>query len=175
MYSYELRIPKDRIAILIGKKGTIKRQLEKKTNTKIDVDSDEGRVTISSEEGLNIYSARLVVQAIARGFNPDIARILCDEDYCLEVINIKDYSGKSKKKMARLKSRVIGTKGKAWKNIEKLTHTCISVYGKTVCVIGKIEDVPIAKEALENLLKGAPHGPVYKWIESKKRRARKWT
>jgi len=174
MYSYELRIPKDRIAVLIGKKGTTKRQIERKTNTKIEVDSDEGRVTIYSEDGLNIYNARLVVQAIARGFNPDVARILCDENYCLEVINIKDYAGTSKKKMARLKSRIIGTKGKAWKNIENMTHTCISVYGKTVCIIGKVEDVPVAKEALENLLKGAPHGPVYKWIESKKKRARKW-
>lgn len=175
MYSEELRIPKERIAVVIGKKGSTKRQLEKKTNTKIEIDSDEGRVIISGENSLDIYNAKLVVQAIGRGFNPDIARSLCDEEYCFEVINIKDFAGKSKKKMTRLKSRVIGSKGKAWKNIEKLTRTCISVYGKTVCIIGKVEHVLVAREAVENLLKGAPHAPVYKWLEGKRKRSKKWT
>jgi len=174
MHSYELRVPKDRIAVLIGKKGSTKRQLEKATNTKIEVDSDEGRVTISGES-LEVYTARLVVQAVARGFNPRIASSLCDEENCFDVINIKDYAGKSKKKMARLKSRIIGSKGKAWKNIERLTNTSISVYGKTVCIIGHVDDVAVAREAVENLLKGAPHGPVYSWLEAKRKRSRRWT
>ena len=173
MYSYELRIPKERIAVVIGKKGFVKRQLEKLTKTKIEIDSGEGRITISGES-LDVYNARLVIQAVARGFNPMIASCLCNEENCLEVINIKDFSGKSKKKMARLKSRVIGSKGKAWLSIENITNTHISVYGKTVCIIGKVKDVLIAREAVESLLKGAPHGPVYHWLEDKKKRARKW-
>ncbi len=174
MYSYELRIPKERVAVLIGKKGSTKRQLEKKTNTKIEVNSDDGFVVITGENSLDLYNARVIVQAIARGFNPDVARLLCNDEYCFEIINIKDYAGKSKKRMTRLKSRVIGSQGKAWKYIERMTSTCISVYGKTVCVIGKVEDVALAREAVESLLKGAPHGPVYKWLEDKKKRSRKW-
>ncbi len=174
MYSYELRIPKERIAVVIGKKGLTKKQLEKFTNTKIEVDSDEGKVTISGDS-LDVYGARLVIQAIGRGFNPVVAKSLCNDEVCLEIINIKDFAGKSKKKMARLKSRVIGSKGKAWKSIESLTKTCISVYGKTVCIIGKVDDVLTAREAIENLLKGAPHAPVYKWLEDKKKHSRKWT
>ena len=173
MYSYELRVPKERIAVVIGKKGFTRRQLEKLTKTKIEVDSEDGRVTISGES-IDVYNARLVIQAIGRGFNPEIAKCLCDDTNCLEVVNIQDFAGKSKKKMFRLKSRVIGSKGKAWKSIETLTHTRISVYGKTVCIIGKVDHVLIAREAVENILKGAPHGPVYKWLEGK-RHTRKWT
>lgn len=175
MYSYELRVPRERVAVVIGKKGCAKKQLERKTHTKIEVDSDEGRVFISGDDSLDVYNARLVIQAIARGFNPSIASCLCSDENIFEIINIKDFAGKSKKKLARLKSRVIGTKGKAWKTIETLTKTCISVYGKTVCIIGKVEDVPLAKEAVENILKGAPHGPVYRWLEGKRKRARRWT
>lgn len=174
MHSYELRVPKDRIAVLIGKKGATKRELEKVTNTKIEVDSDEGRVTVSGES-LDVYTARCVIQAVARGFNPRIASSLCDEENCFDVINIKDYAGKSKKKMTRLKSRIIGSKGKAWKNIERLTNTSISVYGKTVCIIGHVDNVAVAREAVENLLKGAPHGHVYSWLEAKRKRSGRWT
>ncbi len=172
MYSYEVRIPKERVAVLIGKKGSTKRQLEKATKTRIEVDSDEGKVIISGES-LDVYNGKLVVQAVGRGFNPAVAISLCEEENCFEVVNIKDYAGNSKKKMARLKSRIIGSKGKAWKNIERLTNTCISVYGKTVCIIGTVDEVTVAKEAVENILKGAPHGPVYNWLESKRKRSRR--
>ncbi len=174
MYSYELKIPKERIAVVIGKKGLTKKQLERFTNTRIEVDSDEGKVTISGDS-LDVYNTRLVVQAIGRGFNPIVAKSLCNDENCLEIVNIKDFAGKSKKRMARLKSRVIGSQGKAWKSIENLTNTVISVYGKTVCIIGKVNDVLTAREAVENLLKGAPHAPVYKWLEDKKKRSKKWT
>lgn len=174
MRSDELRIPKERVAVLIGKKGSTKKQLEKATNTKIFVDSNDSKVSVVGES-LDVYNARLIIQAIARGFNPDVAKQLCNENTHLEVINIKDFSGKSKKKMFRLKSRVIGSEGKAWKSIERLTDVCISVYGKTICIIGKVDNVLLAREAIENILKGAPHGPVYNWVISKKKHLGRWT
>jgi ribosomal RNA assembly protein len=67
--------------------------------------------------------------------------------------------------MLRQKSRIIGTKGKARNSIEKMTNTNICVYGKTVCIIGKTETVVLAKQAVESLLTGAPHGNVYKRLE----------
>jgi len=173
MYSEEFRIPRERIAVVIGKKGLTKKQLEKHTNTKIEVDSDEGKVLISGES-IDVYNARLVVHAIGRGFNPEVAKSLCNDENCFEMVNIKDFAGKSKKKMVRLKSRIIGRKGKAWKSIETLTNTVISVYGKTVCIIGRVDHVLVAREAVESILKGAPHGPVYSWLEVK-RKAKRWT
>ena len=72
--------------------------------------------------------------------------------------------------MQRMKSRVIGTQGKAWKMIEKMTDTNISVFGKTVSIIGLNEDVEIAKQAIDKLLHGADHGKMFEFIERQKAR-----
>ena len=36
-FSYELKIPKERVAVLIGKKGEIKKRIEDETSSKIFV------------------------------------------------------------------------------------------------------------------------------------------
>jgi ribosomal RNA assembly protein len=71
--------------------------------------------------------------------------------------------------MERLRGRVIGHDGKARSMIEGLTETHIVVYGKTIGVIGEIERVAMARQAVELLLGGSPHGNVYKWLEKKRR------
>ena len=76
-----------------------------------------------------------------------------------------NYAGKSKNDLIRLKSRIIGTEGKARKTIEKRTNTNISIYGKTVSIIGGRQGVQVAKRAVENLLRGSQHNKVYSWIE----------
>ncbi len=165
----EIKIHKDRISVLIGVKGKTKRELQKKTNTKIEVNSKEGEVTIESEDPLAELITKTIIQAIGRGFNPKKALLLLQENYHFEVINIKDFVRDTKNDIERVKARIIGTKGKAWKTIEMLTNTDISVYGKTVCVIGDADNVLVAKQAIENLLKGAPHGNVYAFIEHHKK------
>ena len=52
-YKYDIKIPKERVAVLIGKKGETKRLIENETATKIEVDSQEGDVTISGWFRLN--------------------------------------------------------------------------------------------------------------------------
>ena len=165
MYSEEIKISKDRMPILIGKRGSTKRQIETRTRTKIRIDSKEGDVEILSEEPYNIYTAKLVVTAIARGFNPELAIILTREDIGLEIINMPDIIGKNKNKLVRQKSRIIGTSGRSKKTIEDLTNTTISVHGKTVSIIGHFEDIVLARKAIEKLIQGSKHGNVYRWIE----------
>ena len=169
MFSTELRIPKERIAVLIGKNGETKRKVEKKADIKLRI-SKEGEVNISSEDNVAIFISTNVIRAIGRGCNPDIALQLIDEKNALELINIQDFTGKSIDKMNRLRARLIGTEGKARKTIEKLTNTDIVIYGKTVAIIGEIIEVAFAKNAIEKLLGGSPHGNVYKYIVSQKRR-----
>jgi len=168
-YQYELRVPKDRIAVLIGKKGEIKNEIEEETKTKIDIDSKEGDVFVTGQDALGIYTAREVIQAVSRGFNPEIALLLLKPDYVLEFLDIKDFAGKSKEHQMRLKGRVIGREGKSRKIIEELTESHVCVYGKTICIIGPAESASMAKRAIESLLKGSTHANVYKWLE--KRRA----
>lgn len=172
MFCSELKIPEKRVAVLIGKKGSTKYLIQKQTKTKIDV-SKEGDVMIQSEDGLNCFIASNIIKSIGRGFNPDIAITLLDEENHFELINITDFTGKSQKKLRRIKARVIGREGGARKLLERLTKCNISVYGKTVCVIGPAESCILAKQAIEKLLKGSKHGNVYKFLEKGKKRIEK--
>lgn len=164
----ELKIPKERVAVLIGVNGVTKRRIEKLTKTKLEVDSKEGDVLVHGEDGLDIYETREIIKAIGRGFNPEIALKLLDMDYNLEIIRISDYSN-SKNTEIRMKGRLIGTGGKTRRAIEELTETYISIYGKTISIIGKIESSNAAKRAIIMLLQGAPHSTAYNWLERKRK------
>ncbi|MFH1637109.1 MAG: KH domain-containing protein [Candidatus Woesearchaeota archaeon] len=173
MQSEELKIPKERIAVLIGKKGESKRLIEKKAKAKIDVDSKAGDVIMTGEDPISLFVTKHVVQAIGRGFSPEKALMLFDESYTFEIVDVTEFTGKSKKKMERMRGRVIGEKGKSRNMIENLTDTYVSVYGKTVGIIGYYENAAIARGAVEMLLSGSPHGNVYRWLEDKRRELQK--
>jgi len=163
-FNYELKIPKERVAILIGVKGEVKKELEKLTNTKINVDSHEGYVFITGDDAINLFNARELVKAIGRGFNPEYAKLLLKGDNVLEIVNVNEFA-KTKNSSERLKGRVIGKEGKARKLIEDLTECYVSVYGKTVSIIGNISRVLYAKKAIEMILKGSKHSNVYAYLE----------
>ena len=165
MSSDEVRIPRERIAVLIGKNGKDKKLLEKKTNTRLRVDSEEGLITIEGE-AIDVFNAKPIVKAIGRGFRPEIAEGLLVEDYILEIVNIKDFA-KTKNDLVRIKARIIGRGGTCRENMEAMTKTEIVVYGKTVAIVGTIENCMIARQAIEKLLQGAKHGNVYKFVEKK--------
>ncbi|MFC1648152.1 pre-rRNA-processing protein PNO1 [Nanoarchaeota archaeon] len=172
-YSYEVKIPKDRVAVLIGKGGSVKKKLEEMTNVSIDVDSQEGQVTITGSDSITMFQLRGVVKAVGRGFNPDVAQLLLKQDYALEIVNIHDFVKDTKNHVERVRGRVIGTEGKARKSIEVMTETFISVYGKTVSIIGTIDKVQISKNAVVSILQGAPHGPVYNHVEESMQKLKK--
>lgn len=163
----ELRIPKSRIAVLIGVKGKTRYIIERKTKTKLKVSSKEGIVEIDGDDPFNVYNTEKIIKSIGRGFNPEVALMLVDEDNCFELIDMTMFSGKSKIKLSRMKSRLIGTNGKCRKTIEMICDVHICIYGKTVGIVGKIENVQIARIAVQDILNGAPHGPVYKTLEER--------
>ncbi len=172
-FAYDLKIPKERIAVLIGSDGEVKKELEELTKSNINIDSKEGDVRITGEDSLNLYAIREVVKAIGRGFNPDIARLLLKPDYVLEVIQLQDFVKNKKNHFERIKGRVIGSGGKAREQIEQLTESFICVYGKTVSIIGETESVVTAKKAVESLLNGSPHSNVYRFLEKNRKNVKK--
>src|SRR3989338_6562597 len=171
-YSYELKVKKKRVAVIIGKEGSIKKEIEEATTTKLNIDSKEGDVFVSGEDALGLYTAREIIKAVGRGFNPDVAKLLLKPDYIFEVIDLNEYA-KSKDAMLRLKGRVIGKEGKSRRLIEELTECNISVFGKTISIIGLPESAANARRAVESLLRGSPHSNVYNWLEKKRRELKK--
>ena len=167
-FSYELKIPKERVAVLIGKKGETKRKIEELTNTKMLVDSKEGDIFVSGNDALSLFSVKDILKAIGRGFNPDVALQILKPDYVFEMIEIGDFA-RTQNDSLRLKGRVIGTEGKSRSQIEELTETNICVYGKTIGIVGRQDNVPVAKRAIDMLLSGSPHANVYKWLERMRR------
>src|SRR3989344_8654221 len=146
-FSYDLRIPEERVGVLIGIQGKVKAEIEKHTHSKIEISKD-GDVVITGEDALSLFVAKEIARAIGRGFNPHSAMLLLKSDYILEVIDMKEVAGKNKNVLERLKGRVIGTGGKAREEIERLTDTHISVYGKTIGIIGEVEHVSLARDAV---------------------------
>lgn len=167
-----LKIPKERVGVLIGKDGTTKEHVENMTSIKLDIDSETGSITIipteKMEDPLAVWKARYIVKAIGRGFSPETALKLLDDEFILEIINLPDFVGKSKKAILRQKGRIIGREGRTKEIIHEMTGVEISVYGKTVALIGDMERIQIAKEAVQMILDGVRHKSVYSFLEKKK-------
>jgi len=164
-----LKVPLDRIGVLIGEGGKVKREIEKRTRTRIHVSSSDGTVVIEPEapdvSPYNLLKAQEVVKAIGLGFNPDKALRLLGEDQVLMVIDLKQYIGDSPNHLARIKGRIIGERGKARRTIEEMTGTYISIYDTFVAIIGDYESANVAREAIEMLIQGRQHSTVYKYID----------
>jgi ribosomal RNA assembly protein len=153
-----IKIPEQRKGVLIGKDGSVKKELEEGTHTKVTVDDDiqlEG-------EALNVLKAREIVKAVGRGFSPENAFKLLDDEFRLVVISLGQ---ETDKRMRRMFSRIIGREGKCKKRIEMLTGTNICIYGKTISIIGNWRDVEKANEVIELLIVGKPHSYVFKHLE----------
>lgn len=152
-----VKINEERIAVLIGKHGKVKKEIETYTRTKISV-SDE---IIIEGEAIDVLTAENIVRAIGRGFAPETALELLDEENTLFIITLDTKNSK------RIKARIIGTRGKTRERLEKYTRTFISVYGKTISIIGTYRNVETAQEAVEKFIKGASHTSVYMFLEKK--------
>jgi ribosomal RNA assembly protein len=162
-----IRIPVERVGAVIGKEGKTKKFLEEEMGVKLSVDSKEGIVTVKSESALKTdpFSATRVVEAIGRGFSPQKARRLLEEGSVLEVIDLRGYTGRSVKSLERIRGRVIGLKGKSRRVIEELTGCHLSVYGRTVAIIGEAGEAQLASEAVRSLATGSQHKTVYNTLQ----------
>ncbi len=165
-----IKIPKDRIAVLIGEKGATKREIEGQAKVSLGVNSKTGEVTVKGSEKapLKYYIATNIVKAIGRGFNPEYALLLLNDNYYLELMEIEDFAGKKESEQLAKKGRVIGKEGIVRKRLEEETGCFISVYGKTVGIIGHADDLELARKSVGMLLKGKSHDSVFSYIKKKK-------
>ncbi len=170
-----IRIPNDRIAVLIGKSGNIKSKIEQVCHVTLDIDGDTGEVLIKSNdnvEKIEPFKAMEIVTAISRGFSPENAMTLIKQENTLHVISLKEFAGKSSANIERIKGRLIGEGGKARRNMENLSGTLISIYGKTVSIIGSPDKLRLAVDAISSISSGSMHGAVYTKLEAANRRGK---
>lgn len=169
-------VPAERMGVVIGPDGATRRLIEKRTGVRIHMDSRENEVQIDDAaptDPLGPLKAEDVVKAIARGFSPEHAFRLFGEDQYLVLFDIHDYVGKNKSDVRRLAARVIGSEGKTRRIIEDLTGCLLSVYGHSVGLIGEVDELDAAKSAVDMLLSGSEHAMVYRFLESKRREAKR--
>jgi ribosomal RNA assembly protein len=164
-----VRIPQRRIPVLIGKDGKIKREIETLLGIRLDIDSEDGVVTIKNvgDDVLAAWKGRDMVKAIGRGINPEKAMLLSRDEYILEIIEFTEILGRSEKAIKRQKARIIGRQGRTRRYIEEHSGAALAIKGKTVAILGTPEEVGIAKEAVLKLASGIPHGVVYRFLDKK--------
>lgn len=170
-----VKIPKERVGVLIGKGGETKAKIEQRAGVRLTIDSEEGDVEIDHSHSKDPSMALAVVDvvtAIGRGFSEEKAMKLLDEGYFFDLMDIRDYVGKKTAHVERMRARVIGTHGRTREIIEELTGAHVSVYGNTVAVIGDALQIDVARRALDMLLSGSEHAAVYKFLEGRRAQIR---
>ena len=171
-FQHSIKIPKERIGALIGKRGKVKQQIEKKCGVAIEIDSETGDAIVSMSkpaEQMEAFRAIEVITAISRGFSPERAyHLFEDEEIMFQQLDLHDYAGKSPSTLARIRGRIIGEGGKARRMIEDLTGSYVSVYGHTVAFIGNYRQVKLATDAIAMLAKGSMHKSVYSMLQGVK-------
>ena len=158
-------IPKDRIGVIKSKKA--KKELEEMLNVKLNFDDN---TVLIDGEGLELFKAKTIVKAVGRGFSPVRAFRLVEDEMQFEIIDLGDIT---ENKMKRIKSRIIGAGGKTREYIENSTYCFVSVYGKTISIIGTYENIQNAKAAIKMIMDGARHSSVYRFLDKIKSEVKK--
>jgi len=168
-----VRVPKERVGVLVGPDGKVKQNIEEKLMVELQIESESGGVTIVLSEKTNdpslLFRAKDVVTAIGRGFSPEHAfRLLRNEDDIFDFIDFRVIFGRSESDIKRVKGRIIGANGKTRKLIEELTNASVVVYGHTIGFIGTFEQVDVARNAVQMLIDGSQHHTVYRYLQRKR-------
>ncbi|MFQ6084657.1 MAG: KH domain-containing protein [Candidatus Bathyarchaeia archaeon] len=168
-----IKIPNERIGVLVGHDGEVKRMIEEKGDVILRIDSDTGEAEVSPRPDADLIRSLRginVVKAIGRGFSARRAFRLFDEGEAMyEVIDLRQLLGKSRSQQERVKGRIIGKGGKIRALIEELTGTYVSVYGHTIGLIGDPEQIRMSKEAIFMLIKGCSHRTLLRFLFKKRR------
>ncbi len=169
------RVPKDRIAVLIGKSGKTRKMIEAACGGDLNIDSQTGDVSISwkgEPDPIRRMKAPDVISAIGRGFSPERAVHLLEDNFFLRLYNIREWVGRQPNQTRRMRSRLIGTNGRIRTLIEEMSRCEIAVYGSTVAVMGDNDALSLATPAIEGILDGSEHSTVLFGLEQDKRRQR---
>jgi ribosomal RNA assembly protein len=172
-----VRIPKERVGVLVGPEGKVKTFIEQKLMVTLEIGTEGEIRIILSEKATDpslLLRAKDLVTAIGRGFAPDEAcRLIRDEDTIFDMVDLRLTFGRSDSDIRRVKSRIIGADGKTRKLIEELTEADVVIYGHTIGIIGTFEQVDAARNAVQMIIDGCQHNTVYKYLQKKRTELKK--
>ena len=172
-----VKIPKERVGILIGPEGKVKKYIEDKLEVKLEIDTEGSVTLVLSEKAKDpslLLKAKDVVTAIGRGFPPETAfRLIRNEDDIFDMIDLRVIFGRSESDIKRIKGRIIGAEGKTRKLIEELTEADVVVYGHTVGIIGSFEESDAARNAVQMIVDGCEHHTMYNYLQKKRTELKK--
>jgi len=169
------RVPRDRIAVIIGKGGQTRKMIEDACGGELSIDSKTGDVSIDWKEEpdpIRRMKTPEVITAIGRGLAPKRAIQLIDDDVFLRVYDIREWVGRQPNQVRRMRSRLIGSNGRIRSLIEEMSNCEISIYGSTVVVIGGNDGLALDPPAIEGILGGSEHSTVLFGLEQDKKRQR---
>lgn len=170
-------VPKERVGVVVGPEGETKSRIESSLGVNLRIESQAGIVEITPEseesDPVAVLRAKDVVTAIARGFSPEKAFLLFDDEMALDIIDLREIYGHSESDIRRIKGRVIGQQGKTRRIIEEMSKARLSIFGHTIGLIGDYESTAIAREAVEMILKGREHTTVYRFLRNRRREVKR--
>lgn len=142
--------------------------IENKIKIKLSV--NKNNVCIKGDE-LTEYAVEKMIEAIDFGFEPEDTFILTNEDFTIGYVNMKEHTHRHN--LEEIRSRVIGTQGKAKTTIETLTGSVIVVKNNRVGIIADSEHLPHVIQGIISLIQGSKHGNVFAYLEKQNANLRK--
>ncbi len=144
------------------------RMIENKVKIRISV--VKNKVVLRGNE-LNEFITGEIIHAIDFGFEAEDALLLANENFVLEFINIKEHT--RRRNLEEVRSRVIGTDGRAKRTIEELTGGVMVINENSIGLIVHSEHLESAVQGIILLIQGAKHGNVFSYLEKQNRSLRR--
>jgi len=137
-----------------------KQKLEKELNVKLIIHGKEIEINGKPEDE---YIAEEVIDALDMGFPFSTAMLIKEEDYVFEIIHIKNYT--KRKDLEVIRARIIGKNGKTLATFSELTKCFFELKDNKVGIIGDLEHIKNAQDAVIYLIQGSKQANVYSFLE----------
>lgn len=141
---------------------SIKNKLKQLAN--LDIDIEDNRIYYRAED---LYTAKLIITAIARGFDCERALKLLNPDYSLYIIDLKDFFNTSNR-IKVIKGRIIGREGSIKTAIETATDSYIAVFYDTISIISPYYSYDYVLKSINMLINGSKHSTLLSFLSRAK-------
>lgn len=142
-----------------------KRELEEHFNIEI---TNRGKlIFINSEDPMNEFLAVKAIDALNMGLPLENVISLKDEDFAFEKIPIKSITKRTN--IREVRGRLIGVNRSSLDMIENISDCALCVHDSTVGIIGRLEKLEDARQAIKSLIQGSKHTSVYSKLERRKK------